>query len=92
MDGPSDGNQFFFFPMPKMDTFLDENHTGSPTSTSLNVLNVLNMLNVLKVLHVHGIGLLGIFLDASSHLYISEGLSVHRSVRPPVRPSVGDAF
>ena len=35
--------------MPKMETFLHENHRGSPTSTLLNVLNILNVLNVLKM-------------------------------------------
>ena len=44
MDGPSDGNPFFF---P-----FDRNHWGRPTLTLLNVLNVLNVLKVINVLNV----------------------------------------
>ena len=38
--------------MPKMVNFLDENHRGSPTLTSLNVLDVLDVLNMLSVLNM----------------------------------------
>ena len=49
-DGPSvRPSVTCFFHMPKMETFLHENHRGSPTSTLLNVLNILNVLNVLKM-------------------------------------------
>ena len=38
--------------MPKMSSFLNENHRGSVALTSLNVLGVLGVLNVLNGLNV----------------------------------------
>ena len=38
--------------MPKMSSFLNENHRGSVTLTLLNVLGVLGVLNVLNVLNM----------------------------------------
>ena len=48
---------------PKMSGFLYENHSGSPTLTSLNVLGVLGVLNVHNVLSV--LNVLNMPMDAS---------------------------
>ena len=56
--------------MPKMSSFLNENHRSSVTLTLLNVLGVMGVLNVLNVLNMPmdaSLACLALFLSGTSY-------------------------